>query len=1107
MNFQSNKPLGFFGSRSVDSLHLGTPNFYGTAHPLRALFGLGQTPATPTVTPPPPTPALTPPVTIPPPTPPAAPPAGGVTLITPTGITSFSQLGEQAAMEVLRKHFNAVYSRTRVTVPYNQWQRMIDEAWAMARYMGTAAAYSELDRRWNREGIGTYFQERNFYPAAAPATPAVTPTPATPVYTPYTPTVTPTPAPTPAITVVGTADVESIVDEILEWANLPMSQPEETSIQAVTYDRMVTGGAERILCVEYGLPVKTTYSEAVWRAMEVEKTIPPAALAEAQARIRSELTRRGYSRYTGAGPTARPSAEAIATPGEPYEWKRLELRDVATWYGLTQAGIPAGIVFGAGGYYSLQSVSQVAPGEEVRLTTQELNQVVQSAISYVNAARLPTGALPRQNKEDVLMFLNPDTVKEQLSGLGYKFWVAPTVPNWGMEAQRQTIAALKAQNLTFWADILAEGVFWQSKPTNIGPERYRALVDAAASRTIQFYDSAWPEYERKANEYMAATGERLDVVKASEADIIAVIERMLANVQVSGGAPEIPPTPRILTIVTPGISREPGWPGVWYGDAQGLANLALDVVLYRAGLAKMTAPDVYYLTSAQDTEIRNAARSLIIHVTGDDAVKNQAVNLLEDVLRDRGYWLTPAAITPAVTPALREDTASGLAYTALSIALFNRGYGARSPELDYSITFEDMDEIFREAIAIAEASGAMTQVKRTARNILTQDRMMQLRDRGYLVQKHREVVTPVVTPTPPRVVVRPTPAITPYIPPVTPTPPALTPYITPEVTPEVTPAAREYTSHDLLTRDALGWALQEYGLPAEARVQQELTIDEALDVVDLALDYVDEALAAWFVKDAARSLLRATVRTPAGEFPAYRYFAARGYVPPRVVTVTPTPGITPYVTPYVTPTPAVTPEITPEVTPYITPVRLTARDMLVEAVVLALEAEGLPESVSPWQPYYVEDDVFDGLIDAALGIARELSAEARYRGFVISEENVREELRRRNYLPASAAPLRLDEWARDAPVFRTWEECRLAAMQQVGEAPDRWQHCLAEVDMVESAVSHALNAEGLPMRGAAEVTPGKYQRIVDEALLIAEAMKEQRSYTPMIRGRQIAFTV
>jgi len=106
------------------------------------------------------------PVTLVTPTPTPTPvpePTPVIKFETPTGLTDWKMMIEQAAMTVLARHYGRTYADPPVAVPAAKWGQMLAEMWQEAKRTGTAQAYAEAERRWRVTRGDIYFLTRGFY--------------------------------------------------------------------------------------------------------------------------------------------------------------------------------------------------------------------------------------------------------------------------------------------------------------------------------------------------------------------------------------------------------------------------------------------------------------------------------------------------------------------------------------------------------------------------------------------------------------------------------------------------------------------------------------------------------------------------------------------------------------------------------------------------------------------------------------------------------------------------------------------------------------------------------------------------------------------------------
>lgn len=278
------------------------------------------------------------------------------------------------------------------------------------------------------------------------------------------------------------------------------------------------------------------------------------------------------------------------------------------------------------------------------------------------------------------------------------------------------------------------------------------------------------------------------------------------------------------------------------------------------------------------------------------------------------------------------------------------------------------------------------------------------------------------------------------------------------------------------------------------------------------------------------------------------------------ITPAVTPVITPAVRPVITPavTPAVTPALRPVVTPAVTPVRVVSPRAAVQRAVTEILAT-LDRSKTRGMKFrttaitQIDPTEYDRLVSDSHQRASEIVARSggdptatrgsQWISLINAELGRRRFYRSSTPIPAVVTPAVtpvvtpfitptiptpvvtpalpaetpvitpavrpediLARWAARAPVFRTYEECRAAAARETGHTPDRWQHCMTEADVISQAVSHMLEMWALPMRlpaGTGPFNADEYDDMAEEALNIGNTMIQQRTYTPLHRGRTL----
>lgn len=206
--------------------------------------------------------------------------------------------------------------------------------------------------------------------------------------------------------------------------------------------------------------------------------------------------------------------------------------------------------------------------------------------------------------------------------------------------------------------------------------------------------------------------------------------------------------------------------------------------------------------------------------------------------------------------------------------------------------------------------------------------------------------------------------------------------------------------------------------------------------------------------------------------------------------------------------------ITPVVTP--TPTVSEPISLMDRVFELVLPKFGLAQRYP--RPYYIPDasrrEVAGEILWEGGRAERERGGDPIYARQQLQASDIDRELRERNILPESeyteivtmtpvvSGDAALREWAKTAPIFETYAQCRTAAQDQVGRVPDQWRDCLTESDMIDLAVSHALIQRGIrPYPGSLELPEAAFDSVAEVGLAITQAMVYQRTYTPVVGGK------
>ncbi|KKN57091.1 hypothetical protein LCGC14_0565630 [marine sediment metagenome] len=215
-----------------------------------------------------------------------------------------------------------------------------------------------------------------------------------------------------------------------------------------------------------------------------------------------------------------------------------------------------------------------------------------------------------------------------------------------------------------------------------------------------------------------------------------------------------------------------------------------------------------------------------------------------------------------------------------------------------------------------------------------------------------------------------------------------------------------------------------------------------------------------------------------------------------------------------TPTPII--PIAPGITPAPTPTPAERISLMDSAFAVVLPKFGLAQRYPT--AYYIPDnrrrEVIGEIVWEGSAAARAVQRDPIYAVARLNASDVDQEMRERNIMPESeyteatvATPVAggdaaLREWAKTAPVFESYQQCRTAAEDQVGRVPDRWRDCLTEADMIDQAVSHALIQRGIrPYPGSLELPEAAFDSVANAGYAITQQMVYQRTYTPVVGGK------
>ena len=218
--------------------------------------------------------------------------------------------------------------------------------------------------------------------------------------------------------------------------------------------------------------------------------------------------------------------------------------------------------------------------------------------------------------------------------------------------------------------------------------------------------------------------------------------------------------------------------------------------------------------------------------------------------------------------------------------------------------------------------------------------------------------------------------------------------------------------------------------------------------------------------------------------------------------------------PQVTPTPALTiPTTTYIPRPTITDTLAQRTQQLINQLFATiLPKHGLAQRYPA--AYYIPDPNWRAILGDLEALAAAGSRDAVYQTPAPGRPRLEQEMRSRNIFPESeeavvtpfttvvSREVALREWAANAPIFENYAQCRAAAEGEVGRVPDRWRDCLTEDDMIDQSVTLALTGRGIrPYPGALEMSQAQFDLISQSGYIIAQAMVDQRTYSPTVGGR------